>query len=283
MEFKSILETRISEDILEISPLSGGDINQVFLVRTSGARYVVKRNSKTRFPNMFLKEARGLTTLSEKGVRTPDVKAVFDDTTDQFLVMEYISQQPVNKEYWENFGRSLSKLHQNSNPNFGLDYNNYIGSLDQVNAEKKVWTTFFIENRVLPMVKMAFDKQALDKVHIRGFDRLFTVFSKLVPEEKPALLHGDLWSGNLLCGKGGSPVFIDPAIYYGHRETDIAMTRMFGGFHPDYLDIYQEEYPLEKGWEKRLSLHNLYPNLVHLVLFGRAYLGGIESVIKNYV
>jgi len=134
----------------------------------------------------------------------------------------------------------------------------------------------------LPMVKKAFDKQLLDKGHISGFDCLFAVFTELVPEEKPVLLHGDLWSGNLLCGDGQTPVFIDPAIYYGHREVDIAMTRMFGGFHPDYLDAYQELYPLEKGWEKRLSLHNLYPNLVHLVLFGRTYLGGIERVLKEF-
>ncbi len=282
MEFKAILETRISEDILEISPLSGGDINQVFLIRTPNARYVAKRNSKTRFPNMFLKEALGLKTLADKGARTPVVKAVFDDETDQMLVMEYISQQPVNKGYWENFGKALSRLHQNSNPYFGLDYNNYIGSIEQVNTEQTAWTAFFTENRLLPLVKLAFEKKNLDKRHLKGFDRLFAVFKELVPEEKPALLHGDLWSGNLLCGDGQLPVFIDPAIYYGHRETDIAMTRMFGGFDPSYLQIYQENFPLEKGWEKRLSLHNLYPNLVHLVLFGRAYLGGIESVIHKY-
>lgn len=282
MEFKTRLETRISKDILEISPLSGGDINEVFLIRTPDAHYVAKRNSKERYPDMFAKEARGLKTLDEKGVRTPLVTAVFDDEDNQVLVMEYISQQPVNKEYWRNFGRALSKLHQNSNAYFGLDYHNYIGSLDQLNTQQKTWATFFMENRVLPLVKMAFDKQALNKGHLKCFDGLFAVFKELVPEEKPALLHGDLWSGNLLCAKEQVPVFIDPAIYYGHREADIAMTRMFGGFHSDYLDIYQEQYPLEKGWEKRLSLHNLYPSLVHLVLFGRAYLGGIESVIKNY-
>lgn len=282
MEFKSILEARISEDILEISPLSGGDINQVFLIRTPNTRYVVKRNSSMRYPDMFIKEARGLATLAEKGIRTPAVRAVFEDDDEQLLVMEHISQEPVNREYWENFGRALSTLHQNSNHYFGLDYSNYIGSLDQENTRQKTWTIFFMENRVLPMVRKAFDKQVLDRGHIRGFDRLFAVFTELVPEEKPALLHGDLWSGNLLCGNDQTPVFIDPAIYYGHREVDIAMTRMFGGFHPDYLDAYQELYPLEKGWEKRISLHNLYPNLVHLVLFGRTYLGGIERVLKEF-
>lgn len=283
MEFKAILETRISNDILEISPLLGGDINEVFLIRTSGVHYVVKRNSKKQYPNMFIKEARGLETLAEKGIRTPAVQAVFDYKDDQVLIMEHINQQPVNKRYWENFGKALSKLHQKPGPYFGLEYNNYIGSLDQVNTEQTDWATFFIENRLLPMVKKAFERQVLDERHLKGFDRLFAGFTELIPKEKPALLHGDLWSGNLLCGDGQLPVFIDPAIYYGHRETDIAMTRMFGGFHPAYLEIYQENYPLEKGWENRLSLHNLYPSLVHLVLFGRAYLGGIEAVINKYV
>ena len=283
MEFKAILETRISKDILEISPLSGGDINQVFLIRTSGDHYVVKRNSKKRYPNMFMKEARGLETLAEKGIKTPAVQAVFDYKDDQVLIMEHINQQPVNKRYWENFGKALSKLHQNSSPYFGLEYNNYIGSLDQVNTEKTDWATFFIENRLSPMVKKAFEGQVLDERHLKGFDRLVAGFTELIPQEKPALLHGDLWSGNLLCADRQLPVFIDPAIYYGHRETDIAMTRMFGGFHPVYLEIYQENNPLEKGWENRLSLHNLYPSLVHLVLFGRAYLGGIEAVINKYV
>ena len=122
---------------------------------------------------------------------------------------------------------------------------NYIGSLKQLNDQKTSWEEFFITQRLKPLL-------------------------------------GDLWSGNMLCTLNQESVFIDPAVYYGHREVDIAMTKMFGGFDPAYLDQYNEICPMEKGWEERISIHNLYPNLVHLVLFGKSYLSGIENILQRY-
>lgn len=283
MLIKEIIEARLSKNILKISQLQGGDINEVFDIQTLSNRYVLKLNKQSSYPQMFDKEARGLTTLAQNGVFTPQVVDVFDQDDHQFLLMTYIENETHSAVFWKNFGQALAKLHQ-SHPydSFGLTEDNYIGSLKQVNRFKDTWAAFFIENRIQPLVRMAFDAKLLDKKHISQFEAFSVAFDHLIPRERPSLLHGDLWSGNLLCGLEQTPVFIDPAIYYGHREMDIAMTKMFGGFDNTFLDFYNDIYPLEKGWQERLSLHNLYPNLVHLILFGRSYLGGIESVIKNF-
>jgi len=282
MLINEFIADRLSQDVLNISPLQGGDINETFLIQTPGCQYVLKRNKKTSFPQMFEKEAKGLNKLSLKGVITPKVIDVFEHDEDQFLMLSHIQSEEPKYNFWKNFGNALANLHLNSQEYFGLEYPNYIGSLEQLNDKKNSWETFFIENRIQPLVHKAFDRQLLDRKHLGWFDGFFTALPNLVPKEKPALIHGDLWSGNLMCGMGQTPVFIDPAIYYGHREMDIAMTKMFGGFDRTFLEDYNEIFPMEKGWEKRLNIHNLYPNLVHLILFGKSYLGGIESVINVF-
>ena len=282
MFVKRILEERLSTYIESISPLSGGDINEVYKINCTLGEYVVKYNSRLRFPAMFYKEANGLELLRKGGLRTPNVIDHFEDRDDQFLILEYVAEKKVENKFWFHFANNLSELHQKSNTSFGLDQNNYIGSLVQHNGQMPTWEEFFISKRLKPLIKMAFDKGLLARKHLADFDHFFTVFTELLPVEPPSLLHGDLWSGNLLCGSGQQAVFIDPAVYYGHREVDIAMTKMFGGFDPVYLDHYQDRFPLEKGWEERVPIHNLYPRLVHLVLFGRSYLSGIENVIQKY-
>lgn len=283
MLIKEILEARLSQNILKMSQLHGGDINRVFDIHTPGKRYVLKLNDKGSFPHMFDKEANGLNKLAKCGVSTPLVVDVFDHREDQFLLLAYIEPERPSALFWQKFGHTLGTLHKCSYDYFGLEEDNYIGSLRQVNGYTDTWEEFFINHRIQPLVKMAYDKQLIDERHIRYFDAFSTAFDNLIPKERPALLHGDLWSGNLLCGVNQTPVFIDPAIYYGHREMDIAMTKMFGGFDKTFLDFYNDILPLEKGWEQRLSIHNIYPNLVHLVLFGKSYLGGIERIIKRYV
>ena len=283
MFVKRILEERLSTNIESIRPLAGGDINEVYKINCTLGNYVVKYNSRIRFPTMFNKEATGLNILRKVGLRTPNVIDHFEHMDDQFLILEYVTQEKAENKFWIHFANSLSELHHQSNASFGLDQDNYIGSLGQHNSQMPTWEEFFISKRLKPLIKMAFDKGLLTRKHLTDFDHFFTVFSELLPVEIPSLLHGDLWSGNLLCGSGQQAVFIDPAVYYGHREVDIAMTKMFGGFDSIYLDHYQDRFPLEKGWEERVPIHNLYPRLVHLVLFGRSYLSGIENVIQRYI
>ncbi len=282
MLINEFIANRLSQDVLNISPLQGGDINDTFLIQTPGCQYVLKRNKKMRFPQMFEKEAKGLNKLSFNGVITPQVIDIFEHDEDQFLILAHIQSEEPKHNFWKNFGHALSNLHMNSQEYFGLTYPNYIGSLEQLNDKKNSWETFFIENRIQPLVQKAFERQLLDKKHLGWFDGFSKALPNIVPKEKPALIHGDLWSGNLMCGMRQTPVFIDPAIYYGHREMDIAMTKMFGGFDRTFLDYYNEIFPMEIGWEKRMSIHNLYPNLVHLILFGKSYLRGIEGVIKVF-
>lgn len=282
MFVKRILEERLSTEIESISPLSGGDINEVYKINCTLGEYVVKYNSRLRFPAMFYKEANGLEILREGGLKTPNVIDHFEHMDDQFLILEYIAEKKVENKFWFHFANSLSELHQKSNTSFGLDQDNYIGSLVQRNGQMPTWEEFFITKRLKPLIKVAFDKGLLTRKHLADWDHFFTILAELLPVEIPSLLHGDLWSGNLLCGSEQQAVFIDPAVYYGHREVDIAMTKMFGGFDPVYLDHYQDCFPLEKGWEERVPIHNLYPRLVHLILFGHSYLSGIEQVIQRY-
>jgi len=280
--FKEILQEHLSENIENISSLIGGDINDVYKIITNQNTYVLKVNRKAIFPEMFKKEKKGLEILAKSGVKSPNVILTFLDSENQYLLLEFIKEKEINSIFWKNFAKDLAKIHSTTSKNFGLDHSNYIGSLPQDNSEKETWETFFIENRIKPLVKKAFNLQRLNSKHIISFENLYNRLDGILPKEKPSLLHGDLWGGNLMKGKNQTPVFIDPAVYFGHREMDIAMTQLFGGFDNSYLDHYNEIFPLEKGWEERITIHNLYPNLVHLILFGRSYLGGIERVIRQF-
>ena len=282
MLLKRIIQQRLSEKVTDIAPLTGGDINQVYLINCVDKRYVVKHNSRTRFPEMFELEVQGLKALSKCGARTPAVIDHFESDKEQFLILEYIEQEAAKSEFWVHFSHDLSTLHQSSNTFFGLRQDNYIGSLIQANDPMPSWESFFIEKRLQPLTRIAFDKRLLSTRHLSDFERLYKMFSKLIPVEPPAMLHGDLWSGNLLCASGQQAVFIDPAVYFGHREVDIAMTQMFGGFGRQFIEAYNERFALQNDWEQRIPIHNLYPQLVHLILFGHSYLSGIEQVLKRF-
>jgi fructosamine-3-kinase len=283
MEFEDVIEKWLEAPLLEARPLSGGDINQVFRLRLANSKeFVLKLNSKDRYPGMFEKESAGLGLLKSAGCRVPGVELTFVEGAHQFLILEYVEEgRPIGNS-WELFGRQLATLHLQTNESFGLDHDNYIGSLDQMNGKMENWTEFFISNRLKPLIRKAKGRNLLGSKHLKAFESLFSRLPELIPREAPSLLHGDLWSGNLMFDKLGEPVFIDPAVYFGHREVDIAMTRMFGGFNESFLVTYNEILPLEKGWEERIELHNLYPTLVHLVLFGSSYLSGIERTLRRF-
>ena len=283
MQLEGVIEKWLGVPLLEARPLSGGDINQVYRLRLADStEFVLKLNAKDRYPQMFEKEGKGLGLLRSTGCKTPGVRMCFEEETQQYLILELIEEGRPISTSWESFGLQLGTLHLQSNESFGLDHDNYIGSLEQINQQEKSWVEFFISQRLLPLIEKAGKRELLEKSHRKSFESLFVRLPDLIPEEKPALLHGDLWSGNLMFDYQGTPVFIDPAVYFGHREIDIAMTRMFGGFNERFLATYNEVRPLEKGWESRIELHNLYPTLVHLVLFGRSYLGGVERVLRRF-
>jgi fructosamine-3-kinase len=230
---------------------------------------------------MFPAEARGLAWLAEaNALRVPAVVAADPG----FLVLELIVPGPRAADFDERVGRGLAALHQSPCEGFGLDHDNFIGRLPQRNTPKPDWATFYREARLEPQLRAAADRGLASKRMRDGFAALFAVLEDRVgPPEPPARLHGDLWGGNLHTGEDGGPVLIDPAVYGGHREIDLAMMRLFGGFGPRVFDTYAEAHPLAEGHEDRVPLYQLYPLMVHVNLFGAGYVGSVERALSQVV
>lgn len=264
-------------------PCGGGCINHGGKIQTSNGDYFIKWNDATRYPNMFNSEASGLNLLTKaNAVRIPRQVGVDVSGSLQFIIMEFIQSKSRSIDYWELLGRGLATLHRTSAPAYGLDHDNYIGSLPQVNLAKPSWVEFFITERLEVQIRIGTNSRALDLSVVKKFEGLYTRLPTILHEEKPTLLHGDLWSGNLMTDDKGQPCLIDPATYYGHREVDLAMTQLFGGFSEDFYRSYQNAFPLERGFHERFDLYNLYPLLVHVNLFGQGYMSQLLSILKRY-
>lgn len=269
--------------INSISVVSGGSVNQTFCIGIQKQFYFLKINNRLAFPKMFDFEKDGLELLRLNSTCTiPNIFTVEHTKNYSFILMEYIeSVANKSKSFWESFGRAIANLHQNSAKQFGFSNDNYIGSIKQINTKVERWSDFYFEQRLWYQAKLAYDRERLNATDLKSIEKLQDHLNEVFPIEKPALLHGDLWSGNFLCTTTQKPVLIDPAVYYGHREMDIAMTHLFGGFNKLFYDAYQEFFPLETGWESRIEVCNLYPLLVHVNLFGEAYANRLRSVMKN--
>lgn len=271
-------------DVEAAVPVGGGSINDAYRLVTNEGPFFVKIDHADRFPSLFEAEADGLRRLEAAGsLRVPRVIAFGEEQDTSYLLLEHIAGGTRDRTFWERLGRGLAQLHGHTWTSFGLERANYIGSLEQVNTPQPRWPDLFIHCRLEPLVKRARDKRRIEGGTVLRFERLFVRLEDLFPPEAPALLHGDLWNGNILAAADGTPVVIDPAVYYGHREMDIAMTRLFGGFDEAFLAAYQDERPLERGWEERVDLCNLYPLLVHALLFGGSYVAQVDAVLKRFV
>lgn len=265
------------------SVLGGGSINQAYRIRTSAGNFFLKFNQSALYPGMFETEARGLKLLADSGaIHIPAVIASGQTEEHSFLLLEYIESAMEIGEYWEDFALRLAQLHRTAGAYFGLDHDNYIGSLEQFNDPRSDWCTFFAEQRLEVQVKLARDKGNIDRDIVKRFGNLYTRLASIFPKEKPSLIHGDLWSGNFITDEEGRACIIDPAVYYGHREMDIAMSKLFGGFHFNFYAAYNKAWPLEPGWQGRVDICNLYPLMVHLNLFGSGYRGSVERILKAF-
>lgn len=265
--------------LLGSKPLSGGDINAVFLLKCTSGAYVIKLNKSQAFPKMFEAEARGLHLLRESNsFIIPEVINHGDVEGDCYLLMQYIPSGSPVPDFWELFGRNLAKLHRSTQSNFGLDHDNYIGSLPQQNREHSTATEFYVKERLEPQFRMAQDRGFI----FSELDTFYKNCSEAIPDEKPALVHGDLWSGNYLVSVNGQPVLIDPAVAFAPREMDLGMMHLFGGFPSEVFSAYHEIYPLVENWRERLPLWQLYYLLVHLNLFGSGYLSRVRSIVDSY-
>ena len=279
-EIIQICEDKINVSPKKIIPLNGGDINQVFKVELNNQNLVIKLNKSKDLTQLFEKEKKGLELLSQSNFIIPKPHLYGTYTSYDFLIIDYI--ETGRNLNWGDFGEKLAQLHQIKGKHFGLDHDNYIGSLMQVNEHCNEWSDFYTNHRLLALTAKARDQGVFERKHCLFVEKLCQKLNELIPACDPSLIHGDLWSGNLLADKSGQPVLIDPAVYYGHPEMDWAMLSLFGKYPEEAMINYQNIKPLEKGLGERIDIHQLYPLLVHLILFGRGYLSGILSTLKKY-
>lgn len=288
MKEGNLLEKLMSEQmnkdlkILQATPLSGGDINDTYRLDTNLGVYGLKINHQPNARANFEAEAHGLGMLAASDFIVP--KPLYFGQTENFafLLMDFIESGKPRPDYWEIFGRQLADLHRNSHTAFGLDTDNFIGYLPQSNRPHQSWANFYATERIFPLLQKAVEQNLLAKKHLLSEPVWADFFKSLFPEEPPALLHGDLWAGNKMVSENGMPVLIDPAVYFGHREMDLAMMQLFGGFDPKLFLAYHSAYPLQDGWENRVKWCQLYPLLVHALLFGGGYAAQVERILSSY-
>lgn len=278
----SAIEQNLGVSVTGVKTVGGGSINHTAKIETGKGNFFVKWNNASAFPGMFDAEEKGLHLLREcSGFIVPRVFEKGEADGISFLVMEYLDRAPV---YWKDAGFILANMHQYkrwTDERFGLDHNNFIGSLKQSNRFHTTWAEFYATERILPQLQLGVDKKLLTKNDLTMAEKFCSRLNDLFPNEKPALLHGDLWNGNFMFTANGPAIF-DPAVYWGHREMDLAMTRLFGGFDAQFYESYCEIFPLEKNWEQRTDYCNLYPLLVHVNLFGGGYVNDVRRILSLF-
>jgi len=262
--------------------IGGGCINASYLVRGLGHAYFVKLNAPDRL-GMFSAEAAGLDEIGRtKTVRVPRHVCHGTGPAASWIVLEHLDLMPADDRGMRALGKSLARLHRATRERYGWDRDNTIGATPQINAWADDWIAFWRERRLGFQLSLAASQGhsgRLIAIGERLMEKLPAYFAGYSP--LPSLLHGDLWSGNAAMEAGGEPVIFDPAVYYGDRESDLAMTELFGGFSQSFYDAYRAEYPLDPGYATRKQLYNLYHVLNHLNLFGGSYGAQAERMIEH--
>lgn len=266
--------------------IGGGCINRTSMIELSNGQQLFLKENSAGHTGLFRAEFAGLEALgAAAGPRVPKPVYLFENNTIQLLFMEYIPRGNKSSSFFSDLGRSLAELHKsNTGNNYGFHMNNHIGETPQINDTTPDWIDFFAKYRLEFQVRLA-EKRGLAGKSI--VSQVYKMIKKLpdllrIPEA-PALIHGDLWGGNIMADQSGEPVIIDPAVYYGDREADIAMTELFGGFSDTFYRSYNETYPLEPGYPQRRDIYNLYHMLNHLNIFGRSYESSVTSILGRYI
>jgi protein-ribulosamine 3-kinase len=295
-KIKTRVEEKLGKKIKSMTSLSGGCISDAYkLVTNENSTFFLKYNSGTS-NDMFIKEANGLKELAKpKAIRIPEVLSVDED----YILLEFISSGNKNlpaaklwqagKNFFEDFGRRFAEMHKYTSDEFGFYEDNYIGSNPQKNIpdaeEQTNWADFYFNKRILYQLQLA-ERLGNSTSDLRKLiSKLEEKIDEIIGDssERPSLLHGDLWGGNYMVDENGEAVLIDPAVYYGHREADLGMTKLFGGFSSEFYKSYNETYPLKDGYEYRENIYKLYHVLNHLNLFGSGYYSQVKSLIKFYI
>lgn len=275
------LERILGQKILSATPVAGGNIADSQKISTSSGNCFVKisREPTTK----FREEAKGLRALAETGTfRIPSVQ----HADEHFLVLEWIESKEPEGNFWRTFGETLARLHKISHDHFGFETNNHIGSTPQTNplrSHKEIsWTEYFIEFRLRPL--LSHQSLSVETLLQLDFQKALARIRETLRavKEPPSLVHGDLWGGNFICDQDNRPVLIDPAPYQGHREVDLAMSELFGGFGQEFYASYDKTFPRLSGYEDRRQVYNLYHLLNHWIIFGAAsYRDRAMTALKN--
>lgn len=279
MNLDLLCEQAFGQRPRQVFPAGGGCIARAFRLELPDGRRVFAKTLAGADP--FPAEAMGLRALQVPGgVRVPEVLHLAPGA----LFLEWITFRTPPPGFQRELGRRLATTHRKTADSFGFDLDHVIGSTPQKNTPQVpfhpgAWAAFWWEYRLEPMIRR------LPGPLASRFAALESRITALLDgtDEPPSILHGDLWSGNAACDESGAPVFFDPAAYYGRREADLSMTRMFGGFHADFYAAYHEAHPLQDGWSDRLDFYMLYHVLNHVVLFGNSYLAQAEQILKRFV
>ena len=284
MNLSEIVQSLADEPVTLHGGVSGGSINDAVRGTTASGRPLFIKSNRRSIAGMFAAEAAGLAALraAPGGCRIPEVIGVHESA----LVLEWIEAGPETAQSQAELGRGLAAQHRVTRPECGFDAgDNFIGSTAQFNPNEADWITFFRDHR------LGFQKRLLQD-NGRGSDALLLALDRLserlddllrVDDEAHALLHGDLWGGNKMTDSAGAPVLIDPAVYFGCREADVAMTQLFGGFSPRFYSAYNEAFPPAPGYSERRDIYNLYHVLNHANLFGGGYAAQALSIAQRYV
>ncbi len=268
-------------------PVGGGCINQTLALTLSNGETVFLKQNDHPPGGLFEKEARGLNLMREakNGPRIPEVVALPEEPDPKFLLLEFIEEGAPGNGYYQRFGQALAAMHRTTQEHYGLDHDNFIGSTVQKNSPEKDALVFFREHRLGFQQKLARDRELLPAGADKRIDQLCDRLDQFLDlsGEQPAVVHGDLWSGNTFADTAGRPCLVDPAVHFGLRETDLAMTELFGRLPQSFYDAYREAFPQVPGYEERKSIYNLYHLLNHLNLFGGSYLASVESTVNPFV
>jgi fructosamine-3-kinase len=280
------LKELIGSSVIDAVPLSGGCISNAYRITLADkGTYLLKLNNQNK-EDMFIKEGHGLQELKKvNAIRVPEVF----NCDAGFILLEYIKSAPKQKNFFEEFGRKFALLHKYTSNEFGFYENNYIGSTPQINLPDNTsrlnWVSFYFNNRLLFQFRLLEKNGYADSSLRDAFSKIEQKIDSILSgiDYSPSLLHGDLWSGNYMPDESGNACLIDPAVYYGHREADLAMTKLFGGFPATFYTSYNESFPLLDEWEYRENIYMLYHVMNHLNLFGGGYYSHTLSLMKSYL
>jgi len=282
LALSTALATALGAEVVGATRLHGGDVAIAYRVDLDDGRRLFAKTHSAPPPGFFSTEAAGLRWLREADAVDVPAVLVVSDAAPAVLALSWVEPGPAHPTTDADLGRHLAALHLAGAPCFGREDRRTTGSRALPNDPVATWADFYASSRLLPLARLATDADALAPATI---DRLVAIAGRLDelggPAEPPARLHGDLWSGNRLVGAGGRSWLIDPAAHGGHREFDLAMMRLFGGFGADCFGAYQEVFPLADGWAERIPLHQLAPLVVHSVKFGGGYVHAATDAIDR--